>query len=105
MKEVVFITPADVRYGFAAAGVRQIVTRPEQAGTDLKKVLAAPDTAVAILDERLVEAVGEKNLRELEATWKGILLVLPGPEKAGAAEDYIQRLIRRALGYQVRLEP
>lgn len=106
MKEIVFITPADVRYGFAAAGVRQRVTRPEQALAELRAVLADPDTALAVLDERLVEAVGEKELAQLEACWKGILLVMPAPEKTEAeGEDYIRRLIRRALGYQVRLEP
>ena len=43
-------------------------------------------------------------LRELEQAWNGVLLVLPSPEKPPAeVEDYAARLIRKAIGYHVRL--
>jgi hypothetical protein len=46
----------------------------------------------------------EEHLREREQNWNGIMLVLPSPEILPAeAEDYASRLIRRAIGYHVRL--
>jgi V/A-type H+-transporting ATPase subunit F len=40
----------------------------------------------------------------MEHGWAGILLVLPSPEKLPAeVEDYAARMIRRAIGYHVRL--
>lgn len=39
-----------------------------------------------------------------EKRWAGILLILPAPqETAAVSEDYLQRMIRRALGYHVRI--
>jgi V/A-type H+-transporting ATPase subunit F len=70
----------------------------------LKKTMAEPETGLIIIDERLVTGMPEERLRELEQGWNGILLVLPSPVKPPAeVEDYAARLIRRAIGYHVRL--
>jgi V/A-type H+-transporting ATPase subunit F len=40
----------------------------------------------------------------MERRWPGLVVMLPAPrEGARVEEDYVLRLIRRALGYQVRL--
>ena len=47
---------------------------------------------------------GGERLREIEHAWQGILLVLPSPERPEVEiEDYAVSLIRRAIGYHVRL--
>jgi vacuolar-type H+-ATPase subunit F/Vma7 len=106
MKKIVFITPDNVDPGFALAGVTHYTSSPDEAEVLLRKVMADPDTGVAVIDERLATAVEEERFREMERRWFGILLVLPSPEGAGgeAAEDYARRLIRRAIGYHVRLQ-
>jgi V/A-type H+/Na+-transporting ATPase subunit F len=103
MNRVVFITPRDARYGFSLSGVSQQVAAPEEAEAAVQRAMADPDSGVVIIDERLVGAIGDKRFREMEKRWYGILLVLPAPEMAGAVEDYAERLIRRVIGYQVRL--
>jgi V/A-type H+-transporting ATPase subunit F len=41
----------------------------------------------------------------MEKRWYGILLVLPAPERVGVeVEDYAMSLIKRAIGYHVRLK-
>ena len=63
-----------------------------------------PDNGLVIIDERLVQNSVEERIREREEGWPGILLVLPSPEKLPPeVEDYAARLIRRAIGYHVRL--
>lgn len=104
MKSVVFITPPDARFGFSLSGVIQQTVAPEQAEDVLREVLEEPDTGVVVIDERLLAGIGEERFREMERLWYGVLLILPAPEKRGAeVEDYLQRLIRRAIGYHVRL--
>lgn len=103
MREVVFITPQDARYGFSLAGWRQLAILPAQAETELCEMMQDKDVGVLVIDERLVKAIGETRFAELEKAWNGVLVTLPAPER-GAGEDALQRLIRRALGYHVRLQ-
>jgi vacuolar-type H+-ATPase subunit F/Vma7 len=106
MRDLVFLTPADARHGFTLAGARQLVVSAEEAEETLRQALADPDTKVAVIDERLLAGIAEDRFQEMERRWFGVLIVLPAPEKAGEelAEDYALRLIRRAIGYHVRLQ-
>ncbi len=105
MKKISFITPRDAGYGFSLAGIQQHVVVPNAVEDELKKAMDEPDTGLVIIDERLITGMTEGRLRELEHGWQGILLVLPSPEKPPAeVEDYAARLIRRAIGYHVRLK-
>jgi vacuolar-type H+-ATPase subunit F/Vma7 len=111
MKNISFITPPDVEYGFSLSGIPQIVTEPSDIEETLRKTMEDTENGLVIIDERLLSSqwdsggLSEERLRELEKQWQGILLVLPSPEKPPAeAEDYAARLIRRAIGYHVRLK-
>jgi V/A-type H+-transporting ATPase subunit F len=91
MKKVAFITPPDTAYGFQLGGISQYA-------------MAEPDNGLVIVDERLIKGMSEERLRELEQGWRGILLVMPSPVKPPPeVEDYAARLIRRAIGYHVKL--
>ena len=104
MKKIVFITTCDAEFGFSLAGIMHHVVDPSGAGEMLDAVMAEPDNGLVIIDERLVRGGLEERMREQEKNWAGILLVLPSPEKLPAEfEDYAARLIRRAIGYHVRL--
>ena len=103
MKRIVVITPPDARYGFSLAGVSQVVAAPDEAAAALQRAMHDPECGVVIVDERLVGAMGDERFRELEGRWAGVLVVLPAPERLGAEEDYAERLIRKVIGYHVRL--
>ena len=103
MKRIVAITPADAGNGFACCGAIQRVASPGGATQALQCALADPESGVVILDERLLAEVGEEQLHAIEQRWPGVLVVLPAPERGGTAEDYATRLIRRAVGYHVRV--
>ncbi len=104
MKKIAFITSADAEYGFALAGASQYVTETENAEKTLRGIVSKPDTGLVILDERLLEGISDEKLRAIERKWHGIVVVLPAPERAPIEiEDYASRLIRRAIGYHVRL--
>lgn len=102
MKQIVFITAADARHGFGIAGAVQQSVGPDGAEEALLRAMADPETGVIALDERLLCGIDAERFAELERRWFGTLLVLPAPE-SGAGEDYATRLMRRAIGYQVRV--
>ncbi len=105
MKRIAFITPADAEFGFGLAGVTQYIAGREDAENTLSAVMSEPDTALIILDERMMQPIGRETLKKMEERWQGILLILPSPKKPSAElEDYAVRLIRRAVGYHVRLK-
>jgi len=106
MKQIVVVTPADARRGFALGGVTQLTTVPEELPAMLGQLTREPETGVMIVDERLLTERAREEIAALERHWPGLVIVLPSPGKAVAAEeDYVLRLIRRAIGYQVRLNP
>lgn len=104
MKRVVFVTTEDARYGFSLAGMVQQSVEPSQAEPTLRQLVADASVAVVVMDERLLRRIPEKRLRELETDWRGLLVTLPAPSGTEEGEDRLQRLIRRALGYHVRLQ-
>lgn len=106
MKGILVLTPAASRFGFALAGIRQGEPAAADLWAALREATADPMIGVIAVDERLLTGLDPLRLRELTARWGGVLVTLPPP--AGAAppgEDELQRLVRRALGYHVRLEP
>ena len=106
MKKIVLITPPDARFGFSLAGVTQLVAVPEEAEAAVCASMDDPDCGVVILEERLLTGIEEKRFTEMGRRWSGVLVVLPAPEKAAKeAEDYAERLIRKVIGYHVRLTP
>lgn len=105
MKNVSFLTPPDVKYGFSLSGVAQYTSEVDEAEETLKKIMAQSESGLIIIEERLLSGMPESRLPEFEHAWHGILLVLPSPVKPPAeVEDYAARLIRRAIGYHVRLK-
>lgn len=104
MKKIAFITPADAEFGFRLTGTDQYIADKDNLIVVLKGVAADPDTGLIMIDERLIDSETEEMMKDIERSWHGILLVLPSPERAAAEiEDYASRLIRRAIGYHVRL--
>lgn len=100
------LTPAEARFGFALTGVRQRELAPEETMAALREAMADPEIGVIAADERLLAALDVVRLRELTARWSGVLVTLPAPAGGTrAADDELQRLVRRALGYHVKLEP
>jgi len=111
MKKIAFITPPDVQYGFSLTGIPQHTVDAAELDETLKKVVDEPDNGLVVIDERLVaggseaQGISEERLRELDHNWQGVVLVMPSPVKPPAeVEDYAARLIRRAIGYHVRLK-
>jgi V/A-type H+-transporting ATPase subunit F len=98
------MTPSDARHGFALAGVQQLTLPAERLEDELRGVLADPVVGLVVVDERLAAGGKQAALRSAERRSPGVIVMLPAPvAPARPEEDYVLRLIRRAIGYQVRL--
>jgi vacuolar-type H+-ATPase subunit F/Vma7 len=105
VKKIAFITPIDAEFGFRLCGVPQKIAEATDAEDVLTQTMAEFDIGLAVVDERLLTGIPDERLRDLEESWQGIFLVLPSPEKpTPEIEDFAARLIRRAIGYHVRLK-
>lgn len=104
MKKIVFITPVDARYGFSLAGVTQISIPANELQATVEAITGQEEAGVVVVDERLIDGMSEEELHEMESRWAGVIIVLPAPERAELeGEAYAIRLLRRAIGYHVRL--
>ena len=101
MKKIVFVTPTDAHYGFNLAGIDQVVTEREGVLKAFLDVIENPAVGIVAIDERLLGTAAQQQVEQTK--WPGVVAVLPAPEKAAPAEDYAMQVIRRAVGYQVRL--
>ena len=104
MKAICFLTPEDAAFGFAMTGIEQRTTRPEVAEEALRAALADGAIGLVALDERLLSGISEETLLWAERRRQGILVVLPAPAMGALGGDYVNQLVSRAIGYQVRLD-
>ena len=104
MTRLVFVTPEEARFGFGLGGAGQQLATPESIERTLLRLFAEREVGVVVVDERLLAGIGDVRLKVLEERWPGLLLILPAPATGTAGPDYVRRLLRRVLGYQVRLE-
>jgi len=96
----------EIAAGFELAGVR-----PETAtdGVAARAQLAAwavdPEVRVVLIEEQLHRALPMDFASRLESQQRPILAPFPGPHfgVAEAAEDRFVEMLRRAIGYRVRL--
>lgn len=98
----VFLTLADAAPGFALAGFRQQGVAVSEAEATLLAILAEGGTELVVVDERLLPGIDPDHFREMGHRYGGALAVLPGPGLVGGGSDYAERLVARAVGYQLR---
>lgn len=104
MKKVSFLTGPETRYGFGLAGVRHFIAIPEDLESTIHRIVVMADVGLLVIDEHLAWGLTDERMRDIERMLHGIVVVLPAPVKAPPeVEDYAARLIRRAIGYHVRI--
>ncbi|HSP16559.1 MAG TPA: V-type ATP synthase subunit F [Thermoanaerobaculia bacterium] len=104
MKNIVFVTAPDARCGFNLAGVGQRVPSSDELPIVLQELMSDAAVGIVVIDERLIDAAIQDHVNRAERHWPGVIVILPSPKKvARPGEDYAMRLIRQAVGYQVRV--
>lgn len=108
MARLLVITDPDTALGFRLAGVEvSEVTSKEEAAERLLAVLTAKEPGIVIYNEEYRAALTEKILVALDDSVSPVFFAIPVSlaQRAGEPrEEYLARLIRRAIGYQLRIK-
>ena len=103
---VVAVRPEDA-LGFRLAGARVEEIAPGEEAARLGPLLAAADAGVVAVEESVIAGAPEGLLEPALRTGLPIVFPFALPRRLaepGAAETYVGLLIRRAIGYHVRLK-
>ncbi len=105
--QLVVIASPGLSAGFALAGVQVIQAADgEAASREVERLVEQASTGVVIIDEPLYRALPEEQRRGLNRVTKPVVIPVPGPDWAAesTAHEYIVEILRRAIGYRVRLQ-
>ncbi|MFW2389714.1 MAG: V-type ATP synthase subunit F [Polyangiales bacterium] len=106
-RHLVVIASPGLSAGFALAGVPVFEA---SSGTDAARRIEAltenQSLGVVIIDEPLYRDIPEDTRRSLEGAALPVVIPVPGPDWSteGSAHEYIVEILRRAIGYRVRLQ-
>jgi vacuolar-type H+-ATPase subunit F/Vma7 len=108
MSEILVIGEPEIIEGFALTGARiRPETDPKRAERLVEQLLRSQDTDIVVFTESMFEQIPDKIRTRAEASGRPILVTLPRPagiEIWGEGEDLISRIIRRAIGYRLKIK-
>lgn len=96
----------EVAPGFALTSVP---VQPVPPGADLAAVITAAaadrDTGVLLVEDHLYRGLTDEARRRVDRMTHPVVVPFPSPtwEPGAAAEAYVVELLRRAIGYRVKL--
>jgi V/A-type H+-transporting ATPase subunit F len=102
---VVAVRPGDA-LGFRLAGAAVEEVAPGAETAAFRRLLAAPRTGVLAVEEELLRAVPDRVLRRARDAGLPVILPFALPRRwgeEGRGRAYVAALIRRAVGYAVKL--
>lgn len=108
MAKLIAFTDPDTALGFRLAGIEAVeVASAEDAAERLLAALKARESGVVIYNEEYQAALPEKSRDMLDESITPVFFAVP-VARAGmsgeAREVYLARLLRRAIGYQLKIK-
>ena len=108
MSRVLAILSEDLGTGFALAGVEVVKTRDLGGAREaLRTAMGGGTYGLIVVEEELLRSLPQERRDEINAAAVPLVIAIPGEmlwrEEAGPADDYVARLIRRAVGYQLNI--
>ncbi len=102
MYKCMVVTDPETASGFRMAGVEVIeLANPEEAGKLISKLLHRDDTGVIAMNEDFIEKLDRKIMERIEKSYRPIIIPIPSGRREAEQESYIDRLLRRAIGYNI----
>ena len=108
MTRLIVITDPDSALGFRLTGVEATeVSAEEEASERLLTLLRGKEPGIVIYNDEYRRGLSEKNQAELEESVSPVFCAIPISQVGGGGESrehYLARLLRRAIGYQLKLK-
>jgi len=104
MYKFVVVTDSDRASGFRLAGVEvQEADSPEEAKKVISPLLYKDDIGIVAINEEFMLALDEKLMTRIEKLARPLIIPLPSKSKEVDRRSYIERLLRKAIGYNIVL--
>ena len=104
MYKFIIVTDPDTAPGFRLAGVDVIeIPDPSGAAQLLPSLLARDDTGIIAMNEEYMTSLDEKTLEKIEKSYRPIIIPIPSGSRKLDRTSYIEKLLRRAIGYNIVL--
>jgi V/A-type H+-transporting ATPase subunit F len=104
MYKFVVVTDTETASGFRLAGadVIEIPSLDEAAGI-IMPLLHRDDMGIVAINEEFMSALDEKLVARIEKTYRPIIIPIPVGIKRLDRTGYMERLLQRAIGYNIVL--
>jgi V/A-type H+-transporting ATPase subunit F len=104
MYRFLVLTDPDTAAGFRMAGVEtREAVNAEEARQVLPALLQEEDAGIIAVSEEFMQALDDGLMTRIEQTARPIVIPIPGRARGGGGMAYIERLLRRAIGYNIVL--
>ena len=104
MYKFMVLTDPDTAAGFRMAGVEtHEAWNIEEARRMLPELMQDEDAGIIAVDEDFMQGLDERLMTRIEQSSRPIVIPIPGRSHRGGGMTYIERLLRRAIGYNIVL--
>lgn len=102
MYRFLVVTDPDSAPGFRLAGVEVIeVSSQEEARKAINALVFKDDTGIVAVNEEFIAALDQKLVETIEKTYRPIMIPIPSKAKRIDRTSYIERMLQRAIGYNI----
>lgn len=108
MANLIVITDPDIALGLRLAGVEATEVSDKEEGAErLLALLRAKEPGIVIYNDDYRTGLSERSQVELEESVSPVFYAMPISQARGGGESrehYLARLLRRAIGYQLKIK-
>jgi len=98
----VVVTDPETAPGFRLAGVEVLEAATlEEAKRIIPPLLFKDDTGIVAVNEDFMASLDDKLMEKIEKTHRPIIIQIPSRTRQIDRTDYIERMLRRAIGYNI----
>ena len=102
MYKFVVVTDPDSAAGFRLAGVDVLeASNLDEARKVIPPLMYKDDTGIVAVSEDFMAALDDKLLEKIDKTYRPIIIPIPARIKGIERTSYIERLLQRAIGYNI----
>ena len=105
MYKFVVVTDQDRASGFRLAGVEVMVAGTiDEARSVIPPLLYKDDIGIVAVNEEFMLSLDEKLMDRIEKMHRPLIIPIPPKSKEVDRRTYIERLLRKAIGYNIVLK-
>lgn len=105
MYRFVVVTDPDTASGFRLAGVEVIEAKfPQDAGKIIPDLLYKDDMGIVAVNEDFMPFIDEHVMTKIEESYRPLIIPIPIGSQKIDRTSYIERLLRKAIGYNITLQ-